>query len=101
MLGFSSGPSTSSSSPQASPDGALLHLHLLVTEGEQEVCRVEMPVAAAEALETLFPEATQARIEQQGFDFEAAKSKVAASGFGAQAILDCVAGVRRYQVWIG
>ena len=74
--------------------------YLLVTEGDKEVCSVQMPVAAMDAIEDLFPEETAHKIRNLGFNFEAMSEAVKASQYAPQNIMDLSTDTRRYQIWI-
>lgn len=75
-------------------------LRLLVAEDARELCRVELPTAAVDNLEDLFPDADRTAVVAAGFDLAAVRERVQRSGYAPQVLVDASAGVRHYRLWI-
>ncbi|MET0287749.1 MAG: hypothetical protein ABW352_24890 [Polyangiales bacterium] len=83
---------------QPSQDGR--KLHFLVTDPTRELCRVAMPVAAVENLESLFPDEDLREVKERGLDFTSIKQRARQSDYAPQTLIDERTDRRSYRIWI-
>ena len=100
------------------PLAPIQKLHLLVSENGKDVCRVELGIGAADALQNLFPPHVITGFQEQGFSFDEIEKKaglflsgsspadaglqeVAGSETRKVVLIDRILGQRRYEVWFG
>jgi hypothetical protein len=75
-------------------------LHVLVYDKTRELCRVEMPPAAADNLAHLFPDEDRALVLSAGLDLEALASAARSSGYAPQTLVDFHGPTRSYKIWL-
>ncbi|HEX5657056.1 MAG TPA: hypothetical protein VFX59_07665 [Polyangiales bacterium] len=75
-------------------------LHFLVTDPTRELCRVAMPVAAVENLESLFPDEDLLEVKARGLDIPAIVQRARQSAYAPQTLVDAHTDRRSYKIWI-
>lgn len=75
-------------------------IHIQVTEGNQEVVSLRLPMTALENLSDLMPDKVAQRIHEQGLDLAKISENVVASGFKPQDLFKMEMNNRSYRVWI-
>ena len=82
------------------PTDSSVKLHVLVSDGGRELCRVAMPTASVDNLSHFFPDEDRVAVESAGVDFSAISSRVRASGYAPQTVLETKTASRSYRLWI-
>ncbi len=75
-------------------------IHIQVTEGNQEVVSLRLPMTALENLSDLMPDNVAQKIHEQGLDLAKISENVVASGFKPQDLFKMEMNNRSYRVWI-
>jgi predicted unusual protein kinase regulating ubiquinone biosynthesis (AarF/ABC1/UbiB family) len=75
-------------------------IHIQVTEGNQEVVSLRLPMTALENLSDLMPDKVAQKIHEQGLDLAKISENVVASGFKPQDLFKMEMNNRSYRVWI-
>lgn len=75
-------------------------LHFLVSDPTRELCRVAMPVAAVENLESLFPDEDLREVQAHGLDLRAIVQRARQSDYAPQTLVDTQTVRRSYRIWI-
>jgi predicted unusual protein kinase regulating ubiquinone biosynthesis (AarF/ABC1/UbiB family) len=75
-------------------------IHIQVTEGNQEVVSLRLPMTALENLSDLMPDKVAQKIHEQGLDLAQISENVVASGFKPQDLFKMEMNNRSYRVWI-